>query len=296
MLKMRKLISRFICFELILIFLLASVLLTTERVLSSDVSVTDSDKKKAQNNMDKVALLVKRAMLFDRFLDESDWASYGELVKDQNYQKKGSINLAIFAVHMESPPSRPEGKYVNYKEIIPYLVVFGNKIAYENEDGNEESITGHSLHPMMLMAFRNSGDKREIASYVEYASTYNTEILFYKNVRPQSLQHRYYDKKKGIDYDNTTEIDWDESGKITLSNKLDQMQKLPPLVTKLSPNVERPRRLPVIKLRTIKDQKILRVLQRAENISGSKNFNELLECSKELPLFDKKKDHPSIEY
>jgi hypothetical protein len=291
--RIRELVDRFICFELIFVFLFIVVLLTTSITLLSDISVADDNDKKVKDNINNADFFIRRALLFDRFFVDSDWASYGKLMKDPT-QKEDSINLVIEVWHHIPDPNQP----INDKEIIPYLVLFGSQLYDEDEKdyNDEEFISEYTLRPLIMMSFRND-DKKEITSFVEFSATYNVEILFYKNAHPQKFLYRIYDIEKGGNFDNPTEINWDENGKITLSEKIEQLQKLqklPDLLSDLPKKTNKPRQSATINLPAIKDQKILQMLKRTEKINNSKNLNELLECSKELPLFDKKKDTPSI--
>jgi hypothetical protein len=286
----------FIFFELIFILFSSVFLCFAEPVANSDTNnVAKNGKQNIDRNLEKVNLLVQRAKLFDHFLEESNWASFGELVKGKHSQKEGSNNIVLSMYHFTPPNNVPKGKYINHKEIIPYYVCVCNQLHIKNEDGeiDDEPIIPIAM-PIIELALWNDENKK-VAGYIEQTSTFSTSIVFYKNDSPQFFNCRYFDKKiPDYDDDNAIEIDWDENGKITLSEKLEQLQKLPPLVTKLSNNVKNSRRLPTINLSTIKDQKILQVLRRTEKIAMSKNFNELFECLKELPLFDKKEDHPTI--
>jgi hypothetical protein len=293
--KIKKLLIWFICFDFCGLLLLVGFLSTTaaEPNLSADVKVVGGGDKNIDEAINKANLLIQKAHLFDNFFEESNWAAFGELVKDNHYQKDGSINLVIIAWHLPpSPPDLPKGTYVNHQEIIPYAFCFANQARWE-EDENAEITIGAFTKPSIQMAFRNN-EKRELAFYSEYNRLFGVNILFYENVVPQLFSFRYRDENRGDDFDNSTNINWDKDGKITSSERLDQIRKFSPPVAKLPKSANNQRRLPAINLTTIKDKKILEVLQRAEKICRSKNLKDLLEClNSKLPLFVKD-EHPTI--
>jgi hypothetical protein len=296
MLKFKIEMFRFICFSLTFVLLQMFFLSADELITSSDVNVANAEKKNIDNNIEQVNSLFQKVRLLDNFIDDSNWASYGELLKDDHYQKKGSINLIIAIYPLPNPQlsELPKGqKFLNYKEVIPYIILFANQInLLEEDNANDEEVYEMPItQPTIEMTFwknDNNNNKKGISSYSEHTPIFWAETLFYKNTNPSLFNLHLYNEKLGrYDYDNTTEIDWDTNGKITSQKKLEQIQKLPRQITKLQPPIIKQRQLPTVNLDAIKDQKVLKTLNTAKKICDLKNVRELIDSLKSFPLSDK---------